>query len=98
LRKELPLHSYDYDSDFPPAAGAEFRIFIAAAQECQDGDCVMSKENETPKERQKRKLDGELDRELEQTFPASDPLKITRSVPRKPRLRNPADDEEQGNG
>ena len=41
----------------------------------------MSKKNETPKERKKRELDEELDRQLEQTFPASDPLKITRSNP-----------------
>jgi hypothetical protein len=30
------------------------------------------------KQRDKRKLDLQLDRELEDTFPASDPLKITR--------------------
>jgi hypothetical protein len=39
----------------------------------------MPKENETPEQRQKRKLDEELDRQLEQTFPASDPPKITRT-------------------
>jgi hypothetical protein len=33
---------------------------------------------ETGKQRDKRKLDLQLDRELEGTFPASDPLKITR--------------------
>jgi len=33
---------------------------------------------ETVKQRDKRKLDLQLDRELEGTFPASDPLKITR--------------------
>ena len=33
---------------------------------------------ETVKQRDKRKLDLQLDRELESTFPASDPLKITR--------------------
>ena len=32
-------------------------------------------------EREKRDLDNELDRQLEQTFPASDPLKITLSIP-----------------
>jgi hypothetical protein len=36
----------------------------------------MAKEN--GKQRDKRKLDLQLDRELEGTFPASDPLKITR--------------------
>jgi hypothetical protein len=33
---------------------------------------------ETLKQRDKRKLDLQLDKELEGTFPASDPLKITR--------------------
>jgi hypothetical protein len=33
---------------------------------------------ETLKQREKRKLDLQLDEELEGTFPASDPLKITR--------------------
>jgi hypothetical protein len=33
---------------------------------------------ETLKQRDKRKLDLQLDKELEETFPASDPLKITR--------------------
>ena len=33
---------------------------------------------ETKKEQIKRKLDLQLDRELEDTFPASDALKITR--------------------
>lgn len=33
---------------------------------------------ETLAEREKRKLDLQLDAELEGTFPASDPLKITR--------------------
>ena len=42
----------------------------------------MSKETE--EERIKRKLDLDLDRELEDTFPASDALKITRSRPEKP--------------
>lgn len=32
-------------------------------------------------ERSKQELEKELDRQLEDTFPASDPLKITRSRP-----------------
>jgi hypothetical protein len=35
-------------------------------------------QKETLKQRDKRKLDLQLDEELEGTFPASDPLKITR--------------------
>ena len=38
----------------------------------------MSKEKET---RERRELEAELNRQLEETFPASDPLKITRSDP-----------------
>jgi hypothetical protein len=36
---------------------------------------------ETREERTKRELDDELDRQLDQTFPASDPPKVTRSAP-----------------
>jgi hypothetical protein len=36
---------------------------------------------ETKAERTKRNIDLELDKELEDTFPASDPLKITRRPP-----------------
>ena len=36
---------------------------------------------ETREQREKRELDEELDRQLEQTFPASDPPKVTRSRP-----------------
>jgi hypothetical protein len=32
-------------------------------------------------QRAKRELEDELDRQLEETFPASDPLKVTRSAP-----------------
>ena len=39
----------------------------------------MTKEIETREQREKRELDEELDRQLEQTFPASDPPKITRT-------------------
>lgn len=41
----------------------------------------MPRENETRKQREKQELDDELNRQLEQTFPASDPPKITRSIP-----------------
>ena len=36
---------------------------------------------ETREQREKREVDEELDRQLEQTFPASDPPKATRSLP-----------------
>ena len=39
---------------------------------------------ETEEERTKRELDAALDRELEDTFPASDAPKITRRSPDKP--------------
>lgn len=53
----------------------------------------MSNTEETREQREKRKLDEELDRQLEQTFPASDPPKLTRSVP--PRTGSPPQTNEQ---
>jgi hypothetical protein len=59
----------------------------------------MPRNKETREQRQKRKLDEELDRQLEQTFPASDPPKITRSVPVERTTAQPdTDDEEQAGG
>lgn len=49
----------------------------------------MPKQDETSKQREKRELDEELDRQLQQTFPASDPLKITRGST-KPQAAKPA--------
>jgi hypothetical protein len=40
----------------------------------------VTKKAETREQREKRELDEELDRQLEQTFPASDPPKITRTA------------------
>jgi hypothetical protein len=40
----------------------------------------MTKQTETREQREKRELDEELHRQLEQTFPASDPPKITRTA------------------
>jgi hypothetical protein len=36
---------------------------------------------ENREQREREKIEDELDRELEQTFPGSDPPKITRSIP-----------------
>ena len=41
----------------------------------------MPKEKMTREQRETKAVDDALDRELEQTFPASDPPKITRSSP-----------------
>jgi hypothetical protein len=41
----------------------------------------MPKHKETREQREKRELDEELNRQLEETFPASDPPKVTRSNP-----------------
>jgi hypothetical protein len=38
--------------------------------------------DEKPTREQRERVEDELDRELEQTFPGSDPLKVTRSSPR----------------
>jgi len=40
----------------------------------------MPNEKETDEAAEKRKLDDELDQQLEQTFPPSDPLKETLSL------------------
>ena len=53
----------------------------------------MSKRNESPEMRRKREIDEELDRQLEQTFPASDPPKITRSLPRQTTPKPPGPDQ-----
>jgi hypothetical protein len=44
---------------------------------------IVTKEIETREQREKRELDEELNRQLEQTFPASDPPKITRTAAAK---------------
>ena len=44
----------------------------------------MPKQRTTSEDREKQRLDDELDYELKQTFPASDPLKITRPRRKKP--------------
>jgi hypothetical protein len=41
----------------------------------------MPKEKKTRARREREEVEDELDRQLEETFPASDPLKITRSRP-----------------
>ena len=41
----------------------------------------MSEETLTRQQRERQVVEDELDRELEQTVPASDPPKITRSSP-----------------
>jgi hypothetical protein len=43
---------------------------------------------ETLKQRDKRNLDLQLDRELEATFPASDPLTVTRFPYRRRRIKH----------
>ena len=58
----------------------------------------MPKEKETREQREKRKLDEELDRQLEQTFPASDPPKITRGRAKQTKPKPGTDDEEHGGG
>jgi hypothetical protein len=57
----------------------------------------MPKDKETREQRKKRELNDELDRQLEQTFPASNPPKITRSPPKQTRPKPPTGgDQEQG--
>ena len=47
-----------------------------------NAEMMMPKKYETSEQREKRELDEELDRQLRQTFPASDPPKITRPAKR----------------
>jgi hypothetical protein len=47
---------------------------------------------ESKHEQAKRKLDEELDRQLENTFPASDALKITMARPHEDAQSKPGDD------
>ena len=54
----------------------------------------MSKQAETREQREKRELDDELNRQLEETFPASDPPKITRSRPASQITTRPETDDE----
>jgi hypothetical protein len=59
----------------------------------------MPKVLETRKQREKRELDDELNRQLEETFPASDPPKVTRSSPASQITPRPhTDDEGQKTG
>jgi hypothetical protein len=51
---------------------------------------------ETREQREKRKLDEELDEQLEQTFPASDPPKITRTRPKEFGTNSDTEDEAHG--
>jgi hypothetical protein len=60
----------------------------------------MPEEKPTREQRERKAVEEELDRELEQTFPGSDPLKVTRSSPNsqitpKPRLE---EDKPEGDG
>ena len=55
----------------------------------------MTKEKETRAQREKRTIDDELDRQLEETFPASDPPKITRSIPTTQIAPKPDTDNEE---
>jgi hypothetical protein len=72
---------------------------ISALQEATNGGRIMPKKEETPEEREKQELDAELDRQLEQTFPASDPPKITRSTPyTEVTPKQDAGDGDQGTG
>jgi hypothetical protein len=53
----------------------------------------VSVTKETREQRAKRETDLRLDRELEDTFPASDPLKITRNPPKSRSRRDASGDD-----
>ena len=54
----------------------------------------MSKEKEKREQREKQELEDELNRQLEETFPASDPPKVTRSRPASQITPRPETDDE----
>ena len=54
----------------------------------------MSKQAAIREQREKRELDDELNRQLEETFPASDPPKVTRSIPASQITPRPDTDDE----
>lgn len=54
----------------------------------------MPNSKETREQRGKREVDERLDRELEQSFPASDPPTVTRNVP-SAQIVKPLADEKQ---
>ena len=57
----------------------------------------MPKGKETREQREQREVDERLDRELEQSFPASDPPTVTRNVPYAQIIpKQLVDDEEKG--
>jgi hypothetical protein len=58
----------------------------------------MPKEpRKTPEDAEREELDRELDEELEGTFPASDPPKVTR-VPNRERFTGAEDETGEGDG
>jgi hypothetical protein len=54
----------------------------------------MPNEKTPSEQREWQRLDEELDRDLKQTFPASDPLKITRPGPKTTRAKSRMDAQE----
>jgi hypothetical protein len=59
----------------------------------------MPKKKATCEERETQELEDELDRQLEETFPASDPPKVTRSTPvSQITPKSGSDNEEQETG
>lgn len=68
---------------------------ISAVTELKTEVPQMPKENETREQREKREVDDELNRQLEETFPASDPPKITRSIPATQITPKPDPDDEK---
>ena len=55
----------------------------------------MPEKRETREQSDKRELEDQLDRQLEETFPASDPLKVTRSSPASQITPKPNTDDEE---
>jgi len=77
------------DDSFGLSSAWSEMIGLAIRASRLDITCMPKPRKPDPEaERIKRENDEELDRELEQSFPASDPPKVTRS-PKRPRKSKP---------
>jgi hypothetical protein len=65
-----------------PTILSAFRSLLAKLRhDATERGHPMPKKSETREQRDKQEVDAELNRQLEDSFPASDPPKVTRSIP-----------------
>jgi hypothetical protein len=71
---------------------------MIAAIRPQNGDRAMATKKVTREQADRQNLEDELDRQLEETFPASDPPKVTRSVRSSQFTPKPSANTKKGTG